>query len=64
MKNTFTKQTKNNQTSYYAGVGLPFGAALGLFFGLLFFSNWVMGLVIGAAVGLLACALIDILNRR
>lgn len=64
MKNTFFKQARNNQTSYYAGVGLPFGATLGLFIGLMFFSNWAMGLIIGALVGLVICALIDVLQRN
>ena len=43
------------------GVGLVFGAALGLIVGLLGFNNWWVGPMIGVAVGLIIGAVADLL---
>ena len=43
------------------GVGLVFGAALGLVFGLMLFDNWWMGPMIGVALGLITGAVADLL---
>lgn len=43
------------------GVGLVFGAALGLVFGLMLFDNWWMGPMIGVALGLIVGAVADLL---
>lgn len=43
------------------GVGLVFGAALGLVFGLMLIDNWWMGPMIGVALGLIVGAVADLL---
>jgi hypothetical protein len=45
---------------FRAGVGMSIGAGLGLVLGLLFFSNWWLGPVIGVALGLLVGAFMDL----
>ncbi|MGM0385629.1 MAG: hypothetical protein ACQERF_06590 [Actinomycetota bacterium] len=36
----------------YTGLGVAFGAGLGLIAGILFLETWWFGMVIGAAIGL------------
>ena len=43
----------------YTATGIALGAGLGLIASLLFFDNLALGLVFGAAVGLVIGALID-----
>lgn len=43
------------------GVGLVFGAALGLVFGLIGLDSWWVGPMIGVAVGLIIGAVADLL---
>jgi hypothetical protein len=43
------------------GVGLVFGAALGLILGQMLFDNWWLGPMIGVAAGLTIGAVVDLL---
>ena len=43
------------------GVGLVFGAALGLLFGQMLFDNWWLGPMIGVVAGLIIGAVVDLL---
>jgi uncharacterized membrane protein len=43
------------------GVGLVFGAALGLILGQMLFDNWWLGPMIGVAAGLIIGAVVDLL---
>lgn len=45
------------------GLGIVFGAALGLLFGLLMFDNWWLGPMIGVAAGLIIGAVADLQHR-
>lgn len=41
------------------GLGIVFGAALGLLFGQILFDNWWFGPMIGVAAGLIIGAVVD-----
>ena len=43
------------------GVGIVFGAALGLLFGQMLFDSWWLGPMIGVAAGLIIGAIADLL---
>ena len=58
MKQNSSKGEKSHKTAYYAGSGLAIGAAIGMIFGLML-DNLPMGLIFGAAVGLVMEAAID-----
>lgn len=45
------------------GLGIVFGAALGLLFGQMLFENWWLGPMIGVAVGLIIGAVADLQQR-
>jgi uncharacterized membrane protein len=53
--------SQKNQTNriVYAGLGIPFGAAIGLIFGLLLLDQMIIGVFIGAATGLIVGAIVD-----
>jgi len=44
------------------GLGLVFGAALGLVFGLMLFDDWWVGPMIGVAVGLVIGAVAELMG--
>lgn len=45
------------------GLGIVFGAALGLLFGQILFESWWLGPMIGVAVGLIIGAVADLQQR-
>lgn len=47
----------------YAGLGVTFGAGLGLVAGILFLDAWWFGMVIGAVLGLVIGSLAEIASR-
>lgn len=46
------------------GVGIVFGAALGLLFGQMLFDGWWLGPMIGVTAGLVIGAVADLLGPR
>jgi len=46
------------------GVGIVFGAGLGLLFGQMLFDGWWLGPMIGVAAGLVIGAVADLLGPR
>lgn len=46
------------------GLGIVFGAALGLLFGQMLFDGWWLGPMIGVAAGLIIGAVADMLRPR
>jgi len=46
------------------GLGIVFGAALGLLFGQMLFENWWFGPMIGVAAGLIVGAVADLQQGR
>ncbi len=57
--NKRTKQDTAKRKPIYTATGIALGTGLGLVASLLFFDNLALGLVFGAAVGLVIGALID-----
>lgn len=51
-------ETRNDRM--YTGLGLVFGAALGMIFGMMLFSELWVGPLIGTALGLIVGAIIDV----
>jgi uncharacterized membrane protein len=47
----------------YTGLGVAFGAGLGLLVGILFIDTWWFGMAIGAVVGLVVGSLAEIAFR-
>ncbi|NCD20367.1 MAG: hypothetical protein EOL89_10385 [Actinobacteria bacterium] len=47
----------------YTGLGVAFGAGLGLLVGILFLDTWWFGMAIGAAIGLVVGSLAEIAFR-
>jgi len=59
-----TNQSNQKNRIVYAGLGVSFGAALGLIFGMLLFDQMILGASIGAAAGLIIGAIADAQSRK
>ena len=64
MGSSSNKGLSSRRIAHYAGSGLAIGAAIGMIFGLLLFEDLTWGCIIGAGVGLVIGATIDVQMRH
>lgn len=48
----------------YTGLGVVFGAGLGMIVGLVFLESWWLGMGVGAAIGLVLGSVVEIAIRE
>lgn len=59
ISNHLTKQHEIITSGYYLSIFMSIGSGLGLVFGMLIFDNMILGLVFGAAIGLVIGTTLD-----